>query len=71
MNTIFQSIEDACLQRDYHAITILGNNDSYDSQVIGDHEAIKETLYFALTRDAELYEIVAESLRIASEVVEL
>lgn len=70
MNKIFQFIENSCTQRDYHAIVIMGNNDSYDSQIVGDHDAIKETLYFALTRDKELYGIVAESLRIASEVVE-
>lgn len=69
MNTICQLVENACLQGDYHSITILGNDDSYSSQVIGDHDAIKETLYFALTRDEELYEIVAEAFRIASEVV--
>lgn len=69
MNAICQLVEDACLQRDYHSIIILGNDDRYSSQVIGDLDALKETLYFALTRDEELYEIVAESFRIASEIV--
>ena len=58
-----------CEDKGIHGLALVGNESEYAVQTVGEYDAIGESLYFALSEDAKLLRIVADAVRIASEVV--
>lgn len=58
-----------CEDKGIHGLILVGNENEYAVQTVGEYDAIGESLYFALSEDAKLLRTVADAVRIASEVV--
>ena len=58
-----------CEDKGIHGLVLVGNENEYAVQTVGEYDAIGESLYFALSEDAKLLRTVADAVRIASEVV--
>ena len=71
MRDISKFLTIACEDIELHCLAITGNDDFYDVTQVGDYDAIGESLYFALTRDIKLFDMVSETVRIAAEILEV
>ena len=69
VNAIMNELYLQCKECGISCLAIIGDKDNYDVTYTDNLDAIGENLYFAITRDEELFKVVAESVRIASEVL--
>ena len=69
VNAIMNELYLQCKECGISCLAVIGDKDNYDVAYTDDLDAIGENLYFAITRNEELFKVVAESVRIASEVL--
>ena len=69
VNAIMNELYLQCEECGISCLAVIGDKDNYDVAYTDDLDAIGENLYFAITRNEELFKVVAESVRIASEVL--
>lgn len=69
VNAIMNELYLQCKECGISCLAIIGDKDNYDVTYTDNLDDIGENLYFAITRDEELFKVVAESVRIASEVL--
>lgn len=71
VNAIMNELYLQCKECGISCLAIIGDKDNYDVAYTDNLDAIGENLYFAITRDEELFKTVADAVRIASEVLNL
>ena len=71
VNAIMDELYLQCKECGISCLAIIGDKDNYDVAYTDNLDAVGENLYFAITRDEELFKVVSESVRIASEVLNL
>lgn len=71
VKTIMEGLYNECKECGISCLAVIGDKDNYKVAYTDNLDAIGENLYFAITRDEELFKVVAESVRIASEVLNL
>lgn len=71
MRDISNFLTTACENKELHCLAITGNDDFYDVTRVGDYDDIGESLYFAITRDRKLFDMVSQTVRIAAEILDV
>lgn len=71
VNAIMNELYLQCKECGISCLAIIGDKDNYDVAYTDNLDAIGENLYFAITRDEELFKTVADAVRIASEALNL
>lgn len=69
VNAIMNELYLQCKECGISCLAIIGDKDNYEVAYTDNLDAIGENLYFAITRDEELFKVVEETVRIASEVL--
>ena len=69
MTNLIDIFSAMCEDKGIHGLALVGNENEFAVQTVGEYDAIGESLYFALSQDVKLLRIVADAVRIASEVV--
>lgn len=69
VNAIMGELYLQCKECGISCLAIIGDKDNYEVAYTDNLDAIGENLYFAITRDEELFKVVEETVRIASEVL--
>lgn len=71
VKAIMGELYNECKECGISCLAIIGDKDNYEVAYTDNLDAIGENLYFAITRDEELFKVVEETVRIASEVLNL
>lgn len=71
VKTIMEELYNECKEGGVSCLAIIGDEDNYEVAYTDNLDAIGENLYFAITRNEELFKVVEETVRIASEVLNL
>lgn len=71
VNAIMGELYNECKECGISCLAIIGDKDNYEVAYTDNLDAIGENLYFAITRNEELFKVVEETVRIASEVLNL
>ena len=71
VKTIMEELYNECKEGGVSCLAIIGDKDNYEVAYTDNLDAIGENLYFAITRNEELFSVVEETVRIASEVLNL
>lgn len=71
VKTIMEELYNECKECGVSCLAIIGDKDNYEVAYTDNLDAIGENLYFAITRNEELFTVVEETVRIASEVLNL
>ena len=69
IKTMVEELYNECTENNVSLLAIVGNNNEFNVSYTADLDEVGETLYFALTRDKKLYEVVSEAVRIATEAL--
>lgn len=69
INKMVEELHSECVENNVACLTIVGNERNFNVSYTADLDEVGENLYFALTRDPKLYEVVSEAVRIATEAL--
>jgi hypothetical protein len=69
VNAILNELYLQCKECGISCLAIIGDKNNYDVAYTDNLDALGENLYFAITRDEELFNVVEDTVRIASEVL--
>ena len=60
-----------CKENNVSCLSVIGDEDNYAAVCTEDQDLLKETLYFAFSRNEDLLEVVEQSASLAREVLSL